>query len=141
MPRCLGIDFGLTRVGLAVSDKEGIIAQPIGVIIWKTPEELISEIKKIVTNRAIEVIVIGNPIHLSGDQSEMSLLASEFAKKLHNEFNEMKIVLLDERLSSAQAARCLREAGEKPGRNKPALDAISASLILQSFLEAEYAKD
>jgi len=133
--RCLGIDFGLARVGLALSDPEGIIASPLKAIEWSDIHVLVTEIAEIISEKAVGTIVIGDPIHLSGEDSEISDQARAFAKILAERFPDLKIVHIDERLTTKQAERTLREAGIRTGHNKATVDAVAASLILQTYLD------
>ncbi len=134
MPRCLGIDFGKKRVGLAISDPEGIIAQPFGAIEWDDLDELIGHLKAIALEKHVETVVVGHPIYPSGDDSEMSREVGNFAERLRQALSDVKIVLVDERYSSKEAEAAIRETGKKPSRDKAAVDAVAASLILQTYL-------
>ncbi len=138
MPRYLGIDFGASRVGLALSDSDGIIAQPYGAIEWSDTDDLIEQIAEIITEKRVEIIVIGHPIHLSGESSEMSRKVEDFAKLIGRRLPDKKLVLVDERLSTKQAEAAIREGGGKPSLNKEAVDTVAAAIILQSYLERCY---
>lgn len=133
--RALGVDFGLKRVGLALSDPEMIIASPWKTIEWENFDNLINEIIELIHENDIGVVVIGRPLHLSGEESEMSDRAHQFALSLSQQNSEFEIVELDERLTSKEAERALQVSGVKTGHNKAAVDAIAASLILQTYLE------
>ena len=133
--RALGVDFGLRRVGLALSDPEMVIAFPYITLEWSNFDELITEIIKIIEEKSIGVVVVGKPIHLSGQPSEMSEYASKFGDALVARNPEIKIVQMDERLTSKEAERALQTAGIKTGHNKAAVDSIAASLILQTYLD------
>ncbi len=140
MSRILGIDYGLARVGLALSDPEGIIAQPWQTLKRTDDETLINEIAVIVDEKKIEQIIIGYPINLSGEESEISLIVKTFSNKLREALRNVKITLRDERLSSVEASAAIREMGDRPSRDKGRIDSIAASLVLQGFLESRIAE-
>lgn len=135
MPRYLGIDFGLTRVGLAISDPSGTIAQPLKAITFDNFKDLIEQIVAIIDEKGISHIVIGNPLHLSGENSEMSDVVKKFSENLSNSIPNIKLSFIDERFSSKEARRTISECGGKPSMSKGQVDAISAALILSIYLE------
>ena len=136
MPRFLGIDFGLARVGLSISDSSGAIAHPLWTIPWVDEDKLVEEIVVIIMMRKISVVVIGNPISLNGKVSQMSKEVELFSKKLSIVLPKgVSINLFDERLSTKEAERVIKECGGKPSIEKNAVDAVSAAIILQAFLE------
>ncbi|MGC9315781.1 MAG: Holliday junction resolvase RuvX [bacterium] len=133
--RALGIDFGLRRVGLALSDPEMIIASPYNTIIWDDYESLVREISELIAEKEVGTVVIGKPLHLSGQISEMAEKAANLGHDLLEQNPTITIIEMDERLSSKEAERALQTAGVKTGHNKAAVDAIAASLILQTYLD------
>jgi len=137
----LGIDYGIRRMGLAISDKNSKIALPLETIEGDD-EIFIGEIKRIVAERNVQKIVVGLPKHLSGDESEMSRRVKDFCKKL--KILGIEIILFDERYTTVKAEEIVREMKKKPSRNKGKIDKIAASLILKNFLESQenfYASD
>jgi len=136
MSRVLGIDYGLARIGLAISDPERIIAQPWRTIPCSKSDRLMEEFASIVADMEIDTVVIGHPIHLSGDESEMSRAVDRFAERFREKFPTLRIVLRDERLSSVEASAAIRDMGGSPSRDKARIDAVAAALILQAFLES-----
>ncbi len=133
--RALGIDFGMKRVGLALSDPEMIIASPWKTIEWLDIEKLAEEINSLIEEKNVGIVVIGKPIHLSGDESEMSEQVNDFIRILSSKIGDVSIIEMDERLTSREAERALQISGVRTGHNKAAVDAIAASLILQTYLE------
>jgi len=133
--RALGIDFGLKRVGLALSDPEMIIASPFKTIKWDDYDSLIREISELIAEKEVGTVVIGKPLHLSGQISEMAEKAANLGHDLLEQNPTIKIIEMDERLTSKEAERALQTAGVKTGHNKAAVDAIAASLILQIYLD------
>ena len=128
--RVLAIDPGERRVGLAVSDPLGITGQ--GLPTFDRREgELIDHVEKLAREFDVARIVVGNPLSLSGRESDGSARARELAQQLRTRL-ALPVDLWDERLSSAEANRLL--AGSRAG--KGAIDRIAAVLILQGYLDA-----
>ena len=133
MARALGIDFGKRRVGLALSDKLGLIASPYKTIIYLSEKELIREIKKIVLEKEIEIIILGLPLNMKGEDSIQTKKVRSFKKHL----SELKlpIVYEDERFSSILAKNSLVLQNVKTGHNKSEVDKTAAAIILQQYLD------
>ena len=132
--RIASIDYGLKRLGVAISDENQIIATSLGVIqAGKNSTETVRNILEVLKPYNIERIIIGNPIHLSG---KVGLLAEEvkhFLSLLQAQVT-CEVSLYDERLSSVQADRSLKEGGMSRKNRAKVIDAVSAVIILQSFL-------
>mgnify|MGYP006289274777 CR=1 FL=1 len=135
MSVALGIDLGSVRVGLALSDPTGAIAFPHKAIDFKGLPELVEEISELITAKNISTVIIGKPLRMSGEAGKMAEKSAIFAEMLGEAHPGIDIVLLDERLTSAEAERRIREAGGKPSRNKGSVDAVAASIILRTWLE------
>ena len=133
MGRALGIDFGEKRVGLALSDKSSLIASPYKTIQYFSKNDLISEIKKIVLNKEIEIFVIGLPLNMKGEDSVQTKKVRKF-KKLLSILN-LPIVYEDERFSSVIAKNSLVLQNVKTGHNKSEIDRTAAAIILQQYLD------
>ena len=133
MARALGIDFGKRRVGLALSDKLGLIASPYKTIIYLSEKDLIREIKNIVLEKEIEIIVLGLPLNMKGEDSIQTKKVRSFKKHL----SELKlpIVYEDERFSSILAKNSLVLQNVKTGHNKSEVDRTAAAIILQQYLD------
>jgi len=134
MSRILGIDPGTKYLGVALSDSEGRIAFPKDVIRINGIEEIVGKIIKLAREYEVAEIVIGLPIHLSAEESEMSLLSRKVAQELREK--DFSVTLYDERLTSIEAERTMHALGEKPSRNKLKVNKIAASIILQSYLDS-----
>lgn len=128
--RVLAIDPGERRVGLAVSDPLGITAQGLDTFDRRSGD-LIAHIEMIAREYEITRIVVGNPVSMSGRESEGSVLARALAGALNAQLS-LPVELWDERLSSAEAHRVL--AGTRA--EKGAVDRVAAMLILQGYLDA-----
>ncbi len=135
--RIVGIDFGLARIGIAISDERQIFASPLKYI--EVEKNLDRTLKKVLAEFAsyssIEKIVIGLPLHLNGKESPLSLQVRAFAKRLE-ELSNLPIILWDERLTSAQVERTLKEASFSRKKRTPLIDAMAAAAILQNFLDS-----
>lgn len=138
MPRILGIDFGERRIGLALSDPLGMIAQPLPTMTRRRGKRPpVGEIAGIVADRGVEAIVIGLPLDEHGDDSDWTREVRAFGDKLR-ERTARPVHYVDERMTSARAERAIRESGlsATQRREKGRVDAAAAVLILQAHLDA-----
>ena len=132
MNRVLGIDYGDTRIGLALSDPMQIIAKPFKAI--ENNKETISEIKEIIIEKNVNHFVVGYPINMKGDKTIQTKKVDEFIKLLDSSF-DFTVSIVDERLSSVSAIHSLVKQGVKTGHNKSEIDNTSAAIILQEYLD------
>ncbi|WP_018123207.1 Holliday junction resolvase RuvX [Desulfovibrio oxyclinae] len=133
--RVLAIDFGLKRVGLALSDPTGLLASPYKTIERTTRDALFDELLEIIQKESVETVVVGLPLSLDGEDTLTTRQARNFADSLSRRI-EQPIHLVDERLSSAEAEQELRSAGLKRKKKKMALDQQAATVILRTWLES-----
>lgn len=134
--RVLGIDFGLKRVGLAITDPDGMLASPRGTIERTTRNKCFDDLKAIIESERVELVVVGLPLGLDGQETETTRQARNFAESLARRV-DVPVELMDERLSSAQAETELKEAGLRcPRKRKAALDSQAATIILRSWLQS-----
>ncbi|MGC1782779.1 MAG: Holliday junction resolvase RuvX [Acidobacteriaceae bacterium] len=133
--RILGFDHGERRIGVAISDELGITAQPLLTIVHSNRRNDLRSVARLLRRYACAEVVIGWPIHLSGDRSPRALAAEKFADLLRAEF-DVTVHLWDERLSTAEAHRHLDAVGRGARDRKDVIDQIAAVLILQSWLDA-----
>ncbi|KUG28961.1 putative holliday junction resolvase yggf [hydrocarbon metagenome] len=141
--KILGIDFGLARVGLAVTDPDGRMAFPRATIVRTTRAALFDEILAVIASEGIGRIVIGRPEPMDGvpgREAETVRQIENFAASLARR-TTLPISFVDETLSSAQAAGDLREAGLSGRRLREALDAQAAVRILNTYLTAQRPKN
>lgn len=136
MGRIACIDYGKARLGLAVSDERAILAQsrpfiPAARSLEETAKRVAEELKK---QGPLTTILIGLPLHLSGKESPMSEEVRKFADLL-GAFCSTPIVLWDERLSTAQADKSLKEANLNRKKRAAVVDSFSAALLLQGYLD------
>jgi putative Holliday junction resolvase len=132
--RYIGLDPGGRRIGVAISDPGGIIAQPMETLIVEGVEDALDQVSQIIADRQVVGVVLGLPLNLSGDESTLSKVVKSFAEQLTG-ICEIPIYYEDERLSSRQAEHILHSHGKKIRGNKEKIDRISAAIILQSFLD------
>ena len=135
MSRIIGIDFGLSKVGIAISDPSGIISMPLETIRYKNQKELIEVIKKIALEKNVKTLVIGYPMNMNFKENNMTEIIDKF--KIVMENNNFAIHLEDERLSSQYAKKIMIQQDIKTGKNKEMVDVLSASIILQTYLDRE----
>lgn len=134
MSRVLAIDYGRKRVGLAVTDNEQIIANGLTTVHSK---DVISYLKDYFLKEDVECIVVGEPFDMQGKASDASKYINPFVKNLKKQFPGIDVVRIDERFTSQIAARAMLDAKlkKKTRQNKEIVDTISATLILQSYME------
>lgn len=132
--KILSIDFGLRRVGIAVSDSLGLLAHDRTPLRYHSQNKLLEQLSIIIADEDIEKIVLGLPLLMNGTEGEMAERVREFQSKLAQRV-EMPIVLWDERFTSVQAERLLGERGVTFSRNKGEVDRLAAVFILQSYLD------
>jgi putative Holliday junction resolvase len=136
VPRVLGLDVGDRRIGLAISDPLGYTAQPLFTLHRTGRRPDLKSIARVLRKFGVTEAVVGNPVHMSGDQSPQSAKAQAFAEELRQEFG-VTVHLWDERLTTTEAHRHLDDIGHTGGRErKGIIDQVAAVLILQAFLEA-----
>jgi putative Holliday junction resolvase len=133
--RILAIDYGSRRMGLAVSDLLGITSQGIETLQRKNKRSDFSRLGQIIREYDVREIVLGNPLRMSGEEGTQSEKVARFAEELRQKF-KLPVHLWDERLTSAEANRVLRESEISIQKRAQAVDRMAAVLILQSFLQA-----
>ncbi|XWN35475.1 MAG: Holliday junction resolvase RuvX [Roseivirga sp.] len=133
MGRILAIDYGVKRVGIAVTDPLKLIATPLTTV---PTAETLSFLQTYVEQEEIEALVVGMPKRLDNTASAMTAMVKKFTQTLQKKFPDKKIIQQDERYTSKLALASMIEGGfkKKDRRNKAHLDKLSATLILQSFL-------
>ena len=134
--RFLGLDFGERRIGVAVSDELGLTAQPVMTLVRSHAKRDLKSLGRLARKFGCTAIVLGHPLHLSGDRSPLAARAEAFGESL-GEALRLPVHLWDERLSSAEAHRHLEAAGRPASGHREVVDQVAAVLILQSFLDAQ----
>jgi len=133
-PRILAIDFGTKRMGLAVSDALGITAQGLPTLERTRIADDLARLRSRVDEYSVELVLVGNPIGHSGTGTAMSQRVAEFVERLRRTL-PCRVELRDERLTSVEANRTLREAGLSISKRQRAVDRMAAVLLLQSYLD------
>ena len=135
--RVLGLDLGDVRIGVAISDDGRRMAVPIGTIRTGAPQD-VRAIADLVAVHGVTLVVVGHPLLLSGEVGERAHLAERFAEALRAILS-VEVLLQDERLSTAEAERALRDAGASGRDRRRAVDRSAATVILQAWLDAQTA--
>lgn len=133
--RVLGLDHGDRRIGVALSDELGLTAQPLLTLHRTNARNDLRSLARLVRRHGCTSIVVGLPLHMSGDVGARALAAQQFAAWLRENLN-LPVILWDERLSTAEAHRHLDASGRAPNTRKQIIDQVAAVLILQSYLDA-----
>lgn len=132
--RVLAIDYGVRRIGLAVADALGITAQGLPTRERTRIDDDLRHIQNLVAEHDVGLVIVGNPVSQAGGETAMSQQAAGFAKKLARRV-ACPVKLWDERLTTAEAMRVLRESGIGIEKRRKARDRVSATLLLQSYLD------
>jgi putative holliday junction resolvase len=132
--RVLALDVGKRRIGLALSDELGLTAQGIETLQRTRIREDLEKLKELSSRAQVKVLLVGKPLHMSGEESRQSEYTREFAGRLGAHL-QLPVVLWDERLTSVEAGRVLRAGGASLEQHKKSVDRLSAVLLLESYLE------
>jgi len=131
--RILGLDLGDVRIGVAISDVDRRLALPLGTVHTGAPSDL-RAIASLVREHEITLVVVGHPLLLSGKAGARARHAEAFAEALGG-FLGMPVVLHDERLTTVEADRALREAGASGRDRRRVVDRSAAAILLQAYLD------
>ena len=134
--KCLGMDLGSKTLGLATSDKLGLIASPYKTLRYDDMESLVSEVTNLITELKIEVLVLGYPKNMNNSTGESVERVMRFKSMLELS-TKMDVVLIDERLSTVEAEKYLLEEDKSRSNRKKIIDAVAASIILDTYLRKE----
>jgi putative holliday junction resolvase len=137
--RILALDVGKKRIGLALSDELGVTAQGLETLDRAGKRDDIEFLRRLAAEKGVGRILMGDPVHMSGEPGRQSEYTRAFAKDLEYKTG-LPVIFRDERWTSREAERVLRGSGIAPERRKPATDRISAVILLQSFLDSENAR-
>lgn len=133
--RILALDVGKKRIGIAVSDPLGITAQGLPNLERTRKRDDIDALARLAAEKGAGLILIGNPINMSGAEGRQSGWVREFADALHRRTG-IPVKLWDERLTTVEASRVLRESGIGIEKRAAAVDRLSAVILLQSYLDS-----
>lgn len=133
--RVAALDVGDVRVGLAVSDPLGYTAQPSGFLPRRPEARFLASLRAMVAERGVTRLVVGLPLLMSGERGARARDAEAVAALLERELS-LPVDLWDERLTTVQAERALREGAWSGAERKRRVDAVAAAVLLQSYLDA-----
>jgi putative holliday junction resolvase len=133
--RILALDVGARRIGLALSDELMLTAQGLETLQRTTLREDIARLASLAAERGVTLVLIGNPMNMSGNEGRQSGWVRDFAEKLHAR-SGLPIRLWDERLTTKEAERVLRSSGISRVKRGQAVDRLSAVILLASYLES-----
>lgn len=133
MARILAFDYGKIRTGIAVTDELQIIASGLTTVSTK---EVFKFIDSYLLTETVELFIVGEPKQMNNQHSESEILITPFLKKLKNKYPHIPMVRIDERFTSKMAFQSMIDSGmnKKQRRNKGLIDEISATIILQTYL-------
>ncbi len=134
--RILAIDYGIKRIGLAITDPLNIFAYPL--ITLENNDNFWKELGKVIEEYNVKKILIGDPLKESGEKSTIYSAVKKFKEKIENHFN-IQVELVDERYSSSLAKKRILETvqSKKKRRDKSLLDKNSAAILLEDYLRAQ----
>ena len=132
--RVLAIDHGTKRMGLAISDPLGVVAQPLEYAPAEPITEFLARLKQIIREKEVELVLVGMPRNMDGSYGPAALKVQEFIAVLKDTIG-IPIKSWDERLTSAQANRYLIQANVRRDKRKEKVDKTAAAILLQSYLD------
>jgi putative pre-16S rRNA nuclease len=136
MARIMAIDYGTKRTGIAVTDPMQIVANPLTTVLTK---DLLAFLAEYLNQEKVEAIVVGMPRDLFNNESHSTQAVKQFVSQLKKKFNTYAVHLHDERFTSKMALDAMIRSGssKRDRRKKENIDKLSATIILQSFMEAQ----
>ena len=135
--RILALDLGKKRIGLALSDELGLTAQGLKTLERSNIREDLARISQLASEKDVALIVIGNPLHMSGRAGRQTDYARDFGKRLQA-FSGLPVEFWDERLTTVEAQRVLKESGISIQKRAQAVDRLAAVILLESFLDSRH---
>lgn len=135
----MSVDLGKVRTGLAVCDRSGFLASPVGVITERNSEILAKKIAEKAKELAAEKIILGLPRNMDGSEGESAQNARIFGELLKNETG-LEVIMQDERGTTMTAHRYLNETNTRGKKRKAVVDSVAAVIILQDYLDSERSK-
>ena len=133
--RILGVDFGDTRTGLAVSDPGRFLASGIGTVSPGGIEKTAAKVAEVALEQRVTSVVVGLPRNMDGSTGFRADRCLEFAALLRERLPEIPVVMIDERLTTVSASRYLNETNTRGARRKGVIDTLAAEIILQNALD------
>ena len=140
MVRILGLDVGDVRIGVALSDPLGLIAQPHAVITRDRKGSEFSALQRILDEFEVKSIVLGLPLNMNGTLGQQAQRVQKFAEMLRRMAPHVEIEFWDERLSSAASEQILINSGMRRNKRRRTIDKVAAAIILQGYLDRQRAQ-
>jgi putative Holliday junction resolvase len=131
--RVLALDYGTRRIGIAVSDPDQRIATPEAPLVRRGLEKDLAALEELIEAREIGHLVVGQPLHMSGRVGPEAEAAQAFGELASR--TGLPLDLFDERWTTLEARRALRESGRRGARQRQVVDSVAAALLLRAFLE------
>ena len=139
--RKLGIDYGDSRVGVAITDSLGITAQGLETITHNGNDKIVlKRLDELFKEYEVDTIVVGMPYNMDGTKTYRAEVTEKFIHKLKCKYNTKKIVTIDERLTTVEAQRTMNDLGINKHKNKQIIDTISAVYILEKYISVKKKK-
>jgi putative holliday junction resolvase len=134
--RVLALDLGKRRIGLALSDELGITAQGLETLQRSNIREDLARLAQLALEKNVALILMGNPLHMSGHEGRQAEYARDFGERLR-EATGLPIEFRDERLTTVEAQRVLRQSGISIQKRAKAVDRLAAVILLESYLDSQ----
>ena len=131
--KIMAVDYGDARTGLAACDRTEFLASPIGVIQEYNFENTVKKVSYAVEEYAVQMVVVGHPLNMDGTAGERAEKCALFAEKLRA-LVDVPVVLWDERSTTVSAHQVLNETNTRGKKRKEVVDAVAATIILESYL-------
>jgi putative Holliday junction resolvase len=133
--RVLALDLGKRRIGLALSDELGITAQGLETLQRTNIREDLARLSQLAVEKNVSLLLLGNPLHMSGHEGRQAGHAHEFGERLHAATG-LPVEYWDERLTTVEAQRVLRQSGISIEKRAKAVDRLAAVILLESYLDS-----
>ena len=133
--RVLALDLGKRRIGLALSDELGITAQGLQTLERSNIREDLARLAQLAVEKNVAMILVGNPLHMSGREGRQTEFARDFGARLHAATG-LPVEYRDERLTTVEAQRVLRQSGISIEKRAKAVDRLAAVILLESYLDS-----
>ncbi len=134
--RKVGLDLGSKRIGVAITDPLGILASPLEVLTGTDPPGLRAYLEQLIALEGVDEVVVGMPYTLKGQEGQQAGWVRDYAACLEG-LPGVKVTFVDERYTSTEAARRLREAGTSGRGARVKMDSAAAALLLEAYLRSE----
>ena len=132
--RILAVDYGRKRIGLALSDALGLTAQPLATLTRVNRQTDLRRLREACRTHGVTHIIVGHPLHMTGEAGEMANEAARFAVRIEKEIG-IGVELVDERLTSWEAEQTIAETKSSARRGRKPLDDVAAAILLRDYLE------